>query len=233
MRNKIVLSCSKIQKIYKDNNRDIEVLSDISLNVIKGERIAIMGSSGSGKTTLLQVMGGLDNATSGNIEINGESINNANENQKSDIRNRFLGFIYQFHHLLHEFTAQENVAMPLLIRGKEKESSMIESASILERVGLSKRLDHRPSEMSGGERQRAAVARALITKPSLILADEPTGNLDRGNGNQVMDLMLNIQKEIQSSIVIVTHDLSIAKTADRILELRDGLLINYENQKEP
>ena len=233
MRNKIVLSCSKIQKIYKDNNRDIEVLSGISLNVIKGERIAIMGSSGSGKTTLLQVMGGLDNATSGNIEINGESINNANENQKSDIRNRFLGFIYQFHHLLHEFTAQENVAMPLLIRGKEKESSMIESASILERVGLSKRLDHRPSEMSGGERQRAAVARALITKPSLILADEPTGNLDRGNGNQVMDLMLNIQKEIQSSIVIVTHDLSIAKTADRILELRDGLLINYENQKEP
>ena len=123
--------------------------------------------------------------------------------------------------------------MPLLIRGKEKESSMIESASILDRVGLSKRLDHRPSEMSGGERQRAAVARALITKPSLILADEPTGNLDRGNGNQVMDLMLNIQKEIQSSIVIVTHDLSIAKTADRILELRDGLLINYENQKEP
>jgi lipoprotein-releasing system ATP-binding protein len=233
MRNKIVLSCSKIQKIYKDNNRDIEVLSDISLNVIKGERIAIMGSSGSGKTTLLQVMGGLDTTTSGSIEINGESINKATENQKSDIRNRFLGFIYQFHHLLHEFTAQENVAMPLLIRGKEKESSMIESASILERVGLSKRLDHRPSEMSGGERQRAAVARALITKPSLILADEPTGNLDRGNGNQVMDLMLNIQKEIQSSIVIVTHDLSIAKTADRILELRDGLLINYENQKEP
>ena len=233
MRNKIVLSCSKIQKIYKDNNRDIEVLLGISLNVIKGERIAIMGSSGSGKTTLLQVMGGLDTATSGSIEINGESIDKANENQKSDIRNRFLGFIYQFHHLLHEFTAQENVAMPLLIRGKEKESSMIESASILDRVGLSKRLDHRPSEMSGGERQRAAVARALITKPSLILADEPTGNLDRGNGNQVMDLMLNIQKEIQSSIVIVTHDLSIAKTADRILELRDGLLINFENQKEP
>ena len=123
--------------------------------------------------------------------------------------------------------------MPLLIRGKGKELSMIESASILEKVGLSKRLDHRPSEMSGGERQRAAVARALITKPNLILADEPTGNLDRGNGNQVMDLMLNIQKEIQSSIVIVTHDLSIAKTADRILELRDGLLINFENQKEP
>ena len=214
---------------YEGNNRDIEVLLGISLNVIKGERIAIMGSSGSGKTTLLQVMGGLDTATSGSIEINGESIDKANENQKSDIRNRFLGFIYQFHHLLHEFTAQENVAMPLLIRGKEKESSMIESASILDRVGLSKRLDHRPSEMSGGERQRAAVARALITKPSLILADEPTGNLDRGNGNQVMDLMLNIQKEIQSSIVIVTHDLSIAKTADRILELRDGLLINFEN----
>ena len=233
MRNKTVLSCSKIQKIYRDNNRDIEVLSDISLNIMKGERITIMGSSGSGKTTLLQVMGGLDTVTSGSIEIHGESINKANENQKSDIRNRFLGFIYQFHHLLHEFTAQENVAMPLLIRGKGKESSMIESASILEKVGLSKRLDHRPSEMSGGERQRAAVARALITKPSLILADEPTGNLDRGNGNQVMDLMLNIQKEIQSSIVIVTHDLSIAKTADRILELRDGLLINFENQKEP
>lgn len=233
MRNKTVLSCNKIQKIYRDNNRDIEVLSDISLNIMKGERITIMGSSGSGKTTLLQVMGGLDTVTSGSIEIHGESINKANENQKSDIRNRFLGFIYQFHHLLHEFTAQENVAMPLLIRGKGKELSMIESASILEKVGLSKRLDHRPSEMSGGERQRAAVARALITKPSLILADEPTGNLDRGNGNQVMDLMLNIQKEIQSSIVIVTHDLSIAKTADRILELRDGLLINFENQKEP
>ena len=233
MRNKTVLSCNKIQKIYRDNNRDIEVLSDISLNIMKGERITIMGSSGSGKTTLLQVMGGLDTVTSGSIEIHGESINKANENQKSDIRNRFLGFIYQFHHLLHEFTAQENVAMPLLIRGKGKELSMIESASILEKVGLSKRLEHRPSEMSGGERQRAAVARALITKPSLILADEPTGNLDRGNGNQVMDLMLNIQKEIQSSIVIVTHDLSIAKTADRILELRDGLLINFENQKEP
>ena len=233
MRNKTVLSCNKIQKIYRDNNRDIEVLSDISLNIMKGERITIMGSSGSGKTTLLQVMGGLDTVTSGSIEIYGESIDKANENQKSDIRNRFLGFIYQFHHLLHEFTAQENVAMPLLIRGKGKELSMIESASILEKVGLSKRLDHRPSEMSGGERQRAAVARALITKPSLILADEPTGNLDRGNGNQVMDLMLNIQKEIQSSIVIVTHDLSIAKTADRILELRDGLLINFENQKEP
>ena len=229
MKNKIVLSCNNIQKIYKDNNRDIEVLSNISLNVTKGERIAIMGSSGSGKTTLLQLMGGLDTATSGNIEINGESINKANENQKSDIRNRFLGFIYQFHHLLHEFTAQENVAMPLLIRGKEKELSMIESASILEKVGLSKRLDHRPSELSGGERQRAAVARALITKPSLILADEPTGNLDRGNGNQVMDLMLSIQKEIQSSIVIVTHDLSIAKTADRIQELRDGLLVNFKN----
>lgn len=229
MKNKIVLSCNNIQKIYKDNNRDIEVLSNISLNVMKGERIAIMGSSGSGKTTLLQLMGGLDTATSGSIEINGESINKANENQKSDIRNRFLGFIYQFHHLLHEFTAQENVAMPLLIRGKEKELSMIESASILERVGLSKRLDHRPSELSGGERQRAAVARALITKPSLILADEPTGNLDRGNGNQVMDLMLSIQKEIQSSIVIVTHDLSIAKTADRIQELRDGLLVNFKN----
>ena len=226
---KEIISCSNLHKSYFQAKLEVPVLMGIDLHITAGESLSIVGISGSGKSTLLHLLGGLDAPTAGDIQIMGQSISSINEEERCRLRNQSLGFIYQFHHLLHEFTAQENVAMPLLIRGKEKESSMIESASILDRVGLSKRLDHRPSEMSGGERQRAAVARALITKPSLILADEPTGNLDRGNGNQVMDLMLNIQKEIQSSIVIVTHDLSIAKTADRILELRDGLLINFEN----
>ena len=225
MRNKIVLSCSKIQKIYKDNNRDIEVLLGISLNVIKGERIAIMGSSGSGKTTLLQVMGGLDTVTSGSIEIHGESINKANENQKSDIRNRFLGFIYQFHHLLHEFTAQENVAMPLLIRGIDKSLAMDAARNLLKRVGLGERLSHRPPKLSGGERQRAAIARALITKPKLLLADEPTGNLDLENGRHVMELMLELHREFATSLVVVTHDELITKKMDRILELKDGFIV--------
>ena len=188
------------------------------------ERLAIIGSSGSGKTTLLQIMGGLDEPTSGAIEINGQSIRNLTEATKSALRNQYIGFIYQFHHLLPEFTAQENVAMPLLIRRENRAIAMQQSAALLERVGLGERLEHKPGELSGGERQRAAVARALITRPKLVLADEPTGNLDAGNGHHVLQLMLELNQELQTSLVVVTHDHSIAAQMDRILVLEEGKL---------
>jgi lipoprotein-releasing system ATP-binding protein len=170
-------------------------------------------------------MGGLDEPTSGVISINGQILNKTSEEQKSFIRNQYLGFVYQFHHLLAEFSAEENVAMPLLIRGTKKEQAMDESRLLLKRVGLEKRLNHRPSELSGGERQRAAVARALITRPKILLADEPTGNLDSGNGQHVMELMLELHGEFQTSLIVVTHDLSVAKKMNRTLQLRDGVLI--------
>ena len=220
-----VLSCKGVTKSFQDNNNLLEVLTDINITVKPGDRIAITGTSGSGKTTLLQIMGGLDEPTSGVISINGQILNKTSEEQKSFIRNQYLGFVYQFHHLLAEFSAEENVAMPLLIRGIKKEQAMDESRLLLRRVGLEKRLNHRPSELSGGERQRAAVARALITRPKILLADEPTGNLDSGNGQHVMELMLELHGEFQTSLIVVTHDLSVAKKMNRTLQLRDGVLI--------
>lgn len=221
----VVLSCKGVTKSFQDNNNLLEVLTDINITVKPGDRIAITGTSGSGKTTLLQIMGGLDEPTSGVISINGQILNKTSEEQKSFIRNQYLGFVYQFHHLLAEFSAEENVAMPLLIRGTKKEQAMDESRLLLKRVGLEKRLNHRPSELSGGERQRAAVARALITRPKILLADEPTGNLDSGNGQHVMELMLELHGEFQTSLIVVTHDLSVAKKMNRTLQLRDGVLI--------
>tara|TARA_B110000438_G_scaffold87425_1_gene86901 strand:- start:883 stop:1590 length:708 start_codon:yes stop_codon:yes gene_type:complete len=220
-----VLSCKGVTKSFQDNNNLLEVLTDINITVKPGDRIAITGTSGSGKTTLLQIMGGLDEPTSGVISINGQILNKTSEEQKSFIRNQYLGFVYQFHHLLAEFSAEENVAMPLLIRGIKKEQAMDESRLLLRRVGLEKRLNHRPSELSGGERQRAAVARALITRPKILLADEPTGNLDSGNGQHVMELMLELHREFQTSLIVVTHDLGVAKKMNRTLQLRDGVLI--------
>jgi len=204
----------------------LEVLSGVDLSVQAAERLAIVGTSGSGKTTLLQIMGGLDEPTSGEVIVGGQSLAHTTEAQKSELRNRYIGFVYQFHHLLPEFTAQENVAMPLLIRRERKQSAMNQSAELLRRVGLGERLTHKPGEMSGGERQRAAVARALITRPSLVLADEPTGNLDAGNGEHVLQLMLELNRELETSLVIVTHDTAIAQRMDRTLVLEGGKLVS-------
>jgi lipoprotein-releasing system ATP-binding protein len=219
-----VLECRSIVRRFREGDSTLEVLSGADLVIRPAERLAIIGSSGSGKTTLLQIMGGLDEPTSGAIEVNGQSMRNLAEAEKSALRNQYIGFIYQFHHLLPEFTAQENVAMPLLIRRENRATAMQQAAALLERVGLGERLEHKPGELSGGERQRAAVARALITRPKLVLADEPTGNLDAGNGGHVLQLMLELNQELQTSLVVVTHDYSIAAQMDRILVLEEGKL---------
>jgi len=202
----------------------LEVLSGVDLEVNPAERLAIIGASGSGKTTLLQIMGGLDEPTSGEVYVGGKSIAHTTEVEKGALRNQYIGFVYQFHHLLAEFTAQENVAMPLMIRRVAKAEALDSAAVLLERVGLGQRLTHKPGELSGGERQRAAVARALITRPRLVLADEPTGNLDAGNGAHVLRLMLELNQELQTSLVVVTHDHAIARQMNRILLLEDGKL---------
>ena len=202
----------------------LEVLRGVDLGVGPAERVAIIGASGSGKTTLLQIMGGLDDPDEGEVVVNGQSMHGSNEISKGELRNRYIGFVYQFHHLLPEFTAQENVAMPLLIRREKRHDALAQAGDLLTRVGLGERLTHKPGELSGGERQRAAVARALITRPQLVLADEPTGNLDAGNGEHVLKLMLELNKELQTSLVIVTHDHSIANRMDRVLVLEDGKL---------
>jgi lipoprotein-releasing system ATP-binding protein len=209
---------------FREGNATLEVLGGVDLGIGKAERVAIIGASGSGKTTLLQIMGGLDDPTSGEVLVGGESIANASEVVKARLRNRFLGFVYQFHHLLPEFTAEENVAMPLLIRHMPKHEAMADARALLERVGLGQRLTHKPGELSGGERQRAAVARALITRPVLMLADEPTGNLDSGNSEHVLELMLELNRELGTSLVIVTHDHAIAARMERVLVLSDGRL---------
>lgn len=219
-----VLECRSVARSFREGASTLSVLGNLDLTVHAAERLAIIGASGSGKTTLLQIMGGLDDPTSGEVLVNGQSIANIREIEKSVLRNRFIGFVYQFHHLLPEFTAQENVAMPLLIRRLRKDDAMQQAADLLARVGLGERLDHKPGELSGGERQRAAVARALITRPKLVLADEPTGNLDSGNGQHVLALMLELNRELGTSLVIVTHDHGIAAQMDRVLILEDGRL---------
>jgi lipoprotein-releasing system ATP-binding protein len=220
-----VLECRAVARRFSEGGTVLEVLSGVNLTVRPAERLAIVGSSGSGKTTLLQILGGLDDPDDGEVFVGGEAMHGGSELSKGELRNRYIGFVYQFHHLLPEFTAEENVAMPLLI-GREQKSIAIEKArELLGRVGLGERLTHKPGELSGGERQRAAVARALIARPQLVLADEPTGNLDAGNGEHVMQLMLELNQELQTSLVIVTHDMSIAKRMDRILVLENGRLV--------
>jgi lipoprotein-releasing system ATP-binding protein len=219
-----VLSCSHLAKSYTDANSTLHVLRDIDLTIRQGEQVAIMGASGSGKSTLLHLLGGLDTPTGGQIRIDGTPIERLNAVQLGRLRNRALGFIYQFHHLLPEFTALENVAMPLLVRGLSSANAADEAGSMLERVGLSSRLTHKPGELSGGERQRAAVARALVTRPVCVLADEPTGNLDRKNADQVYDLMLELNREFSTSYLVVTHDPQIAERMDRIMMLDDGYI---------
>lgn len=219
-----VLECISVVKKFNEGSSELVVLNGVDLVVNSNETVAIIGTSGSGKTTLLQIMGGLDDPTAGEVRVAGQSFAALNQAQKGDIRNRAIGFVYQFHHLLPEFTAEENVAMPLLIRRERKADALRSARDLLGRVGLGDRLGHRPGELSGGERQRAAVARALITRPCLVLADEPTGNLDAGNGEQVLELMLELNRELQTSLVVVTHDHSIAKRMSRVLRLEDGKL---------
>jgi len=219
-----VLECRNVVREFREGASTLQVLRGVNLAVQPAERVAIIGASGSGKTTLLQIMGGLDEPTEGGVLINGAPMHGTTEAKKGELRNRYVGFVYQFHHLLPEFTAEENVAMPLLIRREPKPAALGAARELLGRVGLGERLTHKPGELSGGERQRAAVARALITRPQLVLADEPTGNLDSGNGEHVLGLMLELNQELQTSLVIVTHDHAIAARMDRILVLEDGVL---------
>lgn len=219
-----VLQCRGVVRRFREGGSTLEVLRGVDLVVNAAERVAIIGASGSGKTTLLQIMGGLDDPNEGEVLVDGQPMHGSDEVSKGDLRNRYIGFVYQFHHLLPEFTAEENVAMPLLIRRETKPEALEQAGALLARVGLGERLTHKPGELSGGERQRAAVARALITRPQLVLADEPTGNLDAGNGEHVLKLMLELNEELQTSLVIVTHDHSIADRMDRVLVLEDGKL---------
>ncbi len=219
-----VLDCKGVIRRFNEGPSMLEVLSGVDLRVMPAERIAIIGASGSGKTTLLQILGGLDDPNEGSVQVAGEHIEGKSERAKGEIRNRYIGFVYQFHHLLPEFSAEENVAMPLMIRGEKRPEAIRKAGELLGRVGLGERLTHKPGELSGGERQRAAVARALITAPKLVLADEPTGNLDAGNGRHVLGLMLELNRELETSLVIVTHDNSIAAQMDRILVLENGRL---------
>ncbi len=219
-----VLECRNVARRFREGNSVLEVLAGVDLTVTASERVAIVGASGSGKTTLLQILGGLDNPDEGEVFVAGEPMHRVDEAARGTLRNRYIGFVYQFHHLLPEFTAEENVAMPLLIRRMHRDEALEAARQLLDRVGLGARLTHKPGELSGGERQRAAVARALITQPKLVLADEPTGNLDAGNGAHVLALMLELNRELETSLVIVTHDESIAKQMDRVMVLEDKRL---------
>lgn len=220
----VVLQSIGLAKIFRQGDQQLQILRDINFSVRRGERVAIIGSSGAGKSTLLHLLGGLDRPSAGEVRVDGNNLTRLKDADRGRLRNRMLGFIYQFHHLLPEFTALENVSIPLLIRGERPLEATRQAMELLERVGLGGRLQHKPSELSGGERQRTAVARALITRPKCVLADEPTGNLDHYSAEQVFELMVDLNQSLGTSLVIVTHDQELAARLDRIWRLADGEL---------
>lgn len=222
-----VIECEHVSKTYDDGHLQVSVLEDLHFNVRRGQSISIVGASGSGKSTLLHLLGGLDTPSGGTIRLMGQDITQLSQKAVGQLRNQYLGFVYQFHHLLPEFSALENVMMPLLIGRMSKAQAEEQAKAMLDKVGLNQRMAHRPSELSGGERQRAAIARAMVTHPACILADEPTGNLDRKNAGNVLDIMLDLQRELDTSLVVVTHDEELASRFDDVLTVKDGRLLSF------
>lgn len=223
----IVLSCCDVVKSYREGSSELVVLNGVNMDIHRGERVAIVGSSGSGKTTLLNLLAGLDNATSGSVSICGEDIATMSDSQRGELRNQYLGFVYQFHHLLPEFTALENAAMPLLLRkGCSVAQARVTAEDLLAQVGLANRLHHKPGELSGGERQRVAIARALVARPALVLMDEPTGNLDNHTAERIQVLMQELVEKVDTAFVVVTHDVHLANQMNRVLHLTGGQLVS-------
>ncbi|WP_434566890.1 lipoprotein-releasing ABC transporter ATP-binding protein LolD [Vibrio chagasii] len=225
------LQCNDIRKTYREGSLDTEVLKGVSFEIEKGELVSIIGTSGSGKSTLLHILGALDDASAGSVSFLGQDLASLSSNKQAKLRNQHLGFVYQFHHLLSDFSALENVAMPLLIGGEKPAKAKQEAQLLLDKVGLSHRVDHRPSELSGGERQRVAIARALVNKPALVLADEPTGNLDHNTALSIYDLMRELNREYNTAFLVVTHDGELAAKMDRKLHMQDGFLVNVEKEE--
>ena len=223
----VVLSAQRLSKTFNDGRNQVEVLKGLDFSIHEGEFVSIIGASGSGKSTLLHILGGLDLPTSGDVILKGHALNKLNETKRGDLRNQYLGFVYQFHHLLSEFNAIENVSIPLLLRKESTvEQAQERAIDLLTKVGLKHRLTHTPGELSGGERQRVALARALVTNPAVVLADEPTGNLDRRTAFDTLDLLKDLRRDLKMSMLIVTHDEQLAQSADRILHMQDGLWLN-------
>ncbi|NKB77280.1 MAG: lipoprotein-releasing ABC transporter ATP-binding protein LolD [Gammaproteobacteria bacterium] len=221
-----VVECVDVSMTYSEGRLTVDVLRDIDFSVNAGEQVAVVGTSGSGKSTLLHLLGGLAEPSAGRIVIDGQDINRLSQSARGDLRNRALGFVYQFHHLLPEFTALENVAMPLWIRKEDANESLRQAEEILVKVGLENRMTHKPGELSGGERQRAAMARALVTKPKCIMADEPTGNLDAKTAESIHQLMLSLNCEFNTSLIVVTHDMNLARKMERIVGIENGCIVN-------